>query len=416
MICSCGCNEDFEGSSPGQKYKNKKHKDRSYRRRQGATAAKPSAHAERVRIIEKLLEDNGVDIDDIGSVKAVKLNEWDGFMKSVDGQPVVVPLKAASLVLHPSWAEGPKWPVLDRGPAIKLKPRVSKSKLLVGTYKTAQILPDPQIGFRNDLKSGQMQPFHDLDAISVAMQINKDIRPHKSVWLGDYLDLAPISRYLKEEAFVRTMQPAIDYGGQLMAETTENSDETILLEGNHDFRLSEWSLVNANAAFGLTRANKPNEWPVLSVPYLLQLDELNVEYVGGYPAGVHYLNDRLACIHGSVIGNKRQPAAAKVVDDERISVIYGHIHKHETVHKTRGTRYGPRTTVAHSPGCLCRIDGYVPSTHAGFDPRGTVPVRYEDWQHGTTIIHYQEDDGKFKLEPVLITDGWAMYDGKEYLA
>ncbi|WP_218571937.1 hypothetical protein, partial [Pseudomonas sp. SZ57] len=74
--------------------------------------------------------------------------------------------------------------------------------------------------------------------------------------------------------------------------------EVTLIEGNHDRRLQKSILRNAKAAFGLKRANDPESWPVLSVPNLLRLDDLGVEYVEGYPAGEKWINDNLVCIHG----------------------------------------------------------------------------------------------------------------------
>lgn len=50
---------------------------------------------------------------------------------------------------------------------------------------------------------------------------------------------------------------------------------------------------------------------------------------------------------------------------EKVSVIYGHIHRREYAARTREDRDGPKEIMAATPGCLARIDGVVPSTKGG---------------------------------------------------
>jgi hypothetical protein len=97
-----------------------------------------------------------------------------------------------------------------------------------------------------------------------------------------------------------------------------------------------------------------------------------------------------------------------------VSTIFGHIHRRELAQRTRHTRHGPRTVTAVSFGCLCRLDGVVPSTKGGMDLAG-LPVRTtEDWQNGIGIVHYQPGDGLHAIEHIEILNGWAMHRGKEY--
>ena len=130
--------------------------------------------------------------------------------------------------------------------------------------------------------------------------------------------------------------------------------EIALIEGNHDKRLMDFMMRNAMAAFGLKRANaQPEEWPVLSVPFLLRLDEIGVEYIEGYPGGEYYINSHLKCIHGKRTG-RRGKVAPTVVDDERISTITGHNHHIEVAYKTIHKKEGLFTPFAAILGCLSR--------------------------------------------------------------
>jgi predicted phosphodiesterase len=282
-------------------------------------------------------------------------------------------------------------------------------------WKTALILPDPQIGFRR-FDDGTLDPFHDEQAIAVALRIIGTLVPDVIVNLGDLLDLAEWSRFEQEPAFASTTQAALDRAHLFLAEQRAAAPgaDIRLLEGNHDRRIYKAVVNNAKAAFGLRQAASPPEsWPVLSVPHLLRLDELGVEYVGGYPAGITWVNDNLACIHGHKVRSAGSTAAA-VVDDERVSVIFGHVHRIELLHKTRQTRSGPKHSLAATPGCLSRIDGAVPSTKGSTDPWGKPLTSWENWTQGIAVVSYMEGDGPFALELVPIFHGQAVFRGEVF--
>ena len=105
----------------------------------------------------------------------------------------------------------------------------------------------------------------------------------------------------------------------------------------------------------------------------------------------------------------------RYLNNEKVSVIYGHIHRIEMAYKTREDYDGPKTVMAASPGCLARIDGAIPSTKGGVDLDGRPLVRHEDWQQGFGVVTY-EDTGehRFSYESVLIYGGWCAFRGTEY--
>jgi predicted phosphodiesterase len=184
------------------------------------------------------------------------------------------------------------------------------------------------------------------------------------------------------------------------------------LEGNHDRRLSTSIIANAKAAFGLKKSgSEPTDWPVLSVPNLLRLDELKVEYIGGYPASITWINDRLACIHGHRVKSNGSTAAS-VIEDERMSVIFGHTHRIDWQYKTRRVRDGGRTNLAVSPGCLCLRDGSVPSTKGGMDPMGRPVPAVENWQSGFASVIYRDGDERFHVDVHPIFDGETLFYGQ----
>lgn len=315
---------------------------------------------------------------------------------------------------------GPEWPVLQQAAPTVIKAEKNKSKPAKSDVKVAVLLPDPQIGFRK-YEDGTLDPFHDEIAINTALAIMAYLEDSYGVSqvvnLGDFLDLSQQGRFIQEAYFQQTTQPSIDYGHLFLAKQRATCPDAkiVLVEGNHDARFSKFVLVNAAAAYGLRRANIPGAWPVLSVPYLLRCDELDVEYIDAYPAGEWWINTRLRAIHGNKVRSSGSTANALVKDNPHISTVFGHVHRLESHYKSTHDRSGPIRSVAASPGCLCRVDGAVPSFGSGVGTDGKPATHWEDWQQGMGVVWYRED-GRFSLDMIHIIDGVALYHGREFRA
>lgn len=310
---------------------------------------------------------------------------------------------------------GPQWPVIQTGPPIKISAPKKKPRKLQDNWQHAVILPDVQIGFYRDL-ANELHPTHDEAALSVALQIVSDVQPDVVVIIGDTIDLPELGRFRYSPPFAQTTQASIDRLTIWLAEirAAASDAEIVYLAGNHEERLPNYLMDNAMASFGIKRgASPPEDWPVLSIPFLCRLEEVGVEFFPGYPANVYWLNDRLRVIHGVRVCSTGS-TVHRYLNDERVSTIVGHIHRREWGERTRATRRGARTILAASPGCLCRVDGKVPSTKAGIDLNGVPMTSYEDWQQGLAVVRYQEGDGPFLYEPISIFDGWAAWRDKEY--
>ena len=359
--------------------------------------------------IAELLERNGIDVDEIGQIKRVSL--YQSLTKNEEGEAEIHDLTAVQL--SPKWETGPEWPVVQPAAPTIIKPTTAKS--IQRDTKITVILPDPQIGYRR-LHDGEMIATHDEQAIDVALQITKDVRPDVIVNLGDTIDLPEwSSKFLVLPEFVLTTQPTIDYAHRFLAHqrAIAPNAEIHLLEGNHDNRMGKAVAKNAMAALRLRQAETPEGWPVLSIPFLLRLDDLGVNYVGAYPAGRIQLTrggngmTPLRAVHGEKLD------VAKVARTERQSIVQGHIHRQAIHCETYEVNGSPETVVAFSPGCLCRVDGAVPSTKSGEDSMGRPVTRWEGWQQGMAVIT-EESDGYWFVEMVHINHGRAIYRGKSY--
>jgi hypothetical protein len=360
--------------------------------------------------IAELLERNGIDVEEIGNVQKINISER---ISKTDNGAAQTSART-SITLSPKWASDPEWPTIQPAKPTVIKYPAEKGKKAEGT-KTTVILPDPQIGYWR-LSDGTMVPMHDEKAMELSLQIIRSVKPDVIINLGDYLDMSEwSSKFTVYPEFVLTTQAALDRGHEYLAQQRAASGpdtEMVLLGGNHDNRLEVAVTKNTMAAMRLRRASTPDSWPVLSIPFLLRLDDLNVKYVGSYPAGrikiaeAHGEQTPLFALHGEKLDMKKQASS------ERQSTIQGHSH-HVSVHMETYEIDGQAQQVqSWSLGCLCRIDGAVPSTKGGVDEFGRPYKRQESWQQAVAVL--SENEHGWWLEPVMIHDGTAFYRGKVY--
>lgn len=372
-----------------------------------SSSKKKKATLERVA---ELLESNGIDIEEIGNVQRINISER--VVKGEDGETSTTSA-TTTISLSPKWSEGPDWPTIQQAKPIVIKFSSKTSTKTTGA-KTTVILPDTQIGYLR-LASGEMIPMHDEAAMEIGLQLIKVVKPDVIINLGDYLDMSEwSSKFTVYPEFVLTTQAALDRGHEYLAQQRANAGpdaEIWLLGGNHDNRLEIAVARNTMAALRLRQANAPDSWPVLSIPFLLRLQDLDVTYVGSYPAGRiklaegHGQQTPLYALHGEKLDMKKQ------ANSERQSTIQGHTH-HVSMHCETYEIDGQAQQVqSWTLGCLCRIDGAVPSTKGGTDEFGRPYKRQESWQHAVGVL--TETDKGWWIEPIMIHDGVALYRGKE---
>jgi len=353
------------------------------------------------------LDRQGIPVEEIGRVQ--RINAWQGFYKDDDGEAQTVDM--VGIKLTPNWVDGPEWPVVRPGPRVTV--RTPKWVRPDRDHLIAVELPDIQAGFWRDV-DGVLHPTHDDRAVDLALIHVAMLKPDVVIVGGDGADFPEFGKYRLTPVFRETTQATVDWLTVFAARlrVAAGPEATIVwLPGNHEERLPNYILDNASAAFRLRRGNAPKSWPVLTVPHLCDFDNQGIQWIPGYPANEFWVNDRLRIVHGSKVRSNGSTAHV-YLNEERVSTIFNHVHRREWAEKTRHTRYGPRTILAASAGCLCRIDGSVPSTKGGKDEDGQpIPVT-EDWQQGIAVIGYQPGDSPFGLELVPFHDGAAWFRGQ----
>jgi predicted phosphodiesterase len=269
------------------------------------------------------------------------------------------------------------------------------------------------------LMGGDAQvPFHDPYSMDLFKTVNAEKRPDHVILLGDMLDLPSMSRYQQRPEWVQTTQASLDYLHTFLAQLRSDNPEAsiTMIHGNHEQRFLNYIVNNAQEALGLRRANAGKEMAVLSIQYLLRYEELGVNYVDGYPNGIHWLNESgsVKAIHGTNSA-KGGSNAAKYLREERETTFYGHSHRLEYAERTFNSRLGAVTVAACSPGALCLTDGSVPGFHHTMNAEGINVKKAEDWQKGL-VYGYLDNDEVPDISLGKIKPNGVVLEGKRYTA
>lgn len=372
----------------------------------------PTPKNEDIDKLSQLFKRSGIDPNNIQKINRV--NVYQGYMKNPDGDFETIDLVSAQYVPMPDPVDETEF--LSQADPVIIKPYRGKGR--VSKDKTVVVLPDIQAGFRQYDDSDELEPIHDPRAIEVALKVINDLKPDKVILNGDNCDFPNFGRFAQENTFFQTTNATFNYVHQLLAKirATVPDSEIIYIAGNHEERLRK-TLMQHVPQIRELRIAGTGERP-MTVPFLLNLAELDVEYISGYPAGAYWLTDQLKVIHGDIAKQSGGMTASAYLKREDTSTIYGHIHRQEIAYRTIGSKEAGRFIVAASFGCLARIDGAVPSYHSGVDEDGH-PMRYvEDWQQGIGVVHLSKL-GRFAIDPIFINtfnDYEAKYQGKQYNA
>lgn len=353
----------------------------------------------RIKTLEQLIEECEINLDE-WIVDRHVVNKWEVGAKNSLKEVVVHPLFQVKAWLTKREPEAILPVITPVEINFSGKYKFNKPKKV--SHGRALILADMHFGFRRDVKTGQLEPFHDREALAVVFALIEDVNPDIIVIVGDILDLAEWSdKFIRSPDMYNTTQPAIVEAVWFLTQLRTMYPETdvYLLEGNHEKRVTTTINKHVPVAFGLSTAR--NGLPVLSVPNLLGLEPLGITYIGDYPNGEVWLSEDLRAVHGDVVRAKSGATASAILDDAQATTIFGHVHRTELASKTLRGIHGARTVSAFTPGCLCRIDGAVPAVKARMN-----------WQQGIGVVDF--NDTFVAITPVPIEQGVAMYQGKQY--
>lgn len=346
-----------------------------------------------IRTLDDLVKQANVSEEDWIVTKHL-INKWDAVGK--DGVVELFQVKA--------WLEKrPEFfaPVIK--PVQVKKRRLNRKE---SPEAVALIIPDSQHGFRR--LNGKLVPIHDRRCIDLAIQVCDYLKPDEVVLLGDMLDLAPWGKYSTSPDLKYTTQPSLLELHWFLQSLRDCGDHTITyLEGNHEARIKRAVVDKLEEAVELRPVGRDVARPIFSIPNLLSLDEISVDYVEPYGKAYWLFDNLVRCHHGNTVRPKGgQTVTAMLSSGTTSSEIVGHIHRREFASRRIPSGGGFVTVDAMSPGCFCRVDteiSMVPA-YAG------KPV---DWQQGIGIVYKYKDRVQMQLIP--IDDGVCYVNGERFV-
>lgn len=258
-----------------------------------------------------------------------------------------------------------------------------------GNEHIALILPDIHFGY------GANGPFHDVQALEKVLEYVAKNPLDKIVVLGDVLDLPEFTdKFPSRPEYIQTTQMAINSAGVFFASLRAVAGDTkiIVIEGNHDYRISAMLHKYMMPLAGLRPAGKK---VTVSVPWLLNFEELNIEYIEGWPDNVYRIGD-VKILHGDIVSSEPGQTVGKMLQKYGASTVFGHIHRREYAENSAWSDSldDYKRIFAYSPGCLCRVDGAVPGSTTPNNWRQGMGLLVTD-EHDSFIIDIPFSQGRF---------------------
>jgi hypothetical protein len=293
---------------------------------------------------------------------------------------------------------------------IKVYNTVKNVPTIKNNLKKYLIIPDSQNGYSRNLLTGKLTPFHDRRCWDIAFQVAQDWQPDHLIFLGDMVDLPDYSdKFLSSPELKFLLQPTIYELGFIIGKLRSICPNAQFdwVEGNHEQRFNRAILANFQASYGVKQFtmlgdNSP-KYDYFSLPGLLNLERLNVNYIGDYPHAHLTIGKSCEVIHGIKVKSKGGETAKSYLHDYPCSVIYGHIHRCEKVWRTIYFGDSVRYIFAASPGTFATVGGETPAVN-----------KRSDWQNGLMKLTYDPEHDRYDPKLVHIINGTAIDDGVEY--
>jgi len=372
---------------------------------EAANTREVSTKHPRIKTLDQLLEAAQVDLD-TWEVERYVINKWEVGAKDSMDEIKIHPLFQVKAWLRRKELQAlfPTIQPINISPAIPRPVKRTRKDVHRSLF-----IADPQTGFRRNVHTGDLVPFHDRRVLDLALQIAEYQGFDDITWGGDILDQSEwTTKYLIEPEFMFTTQPALlEFSWWLSQYRQAAPDAQIdILFGNHN-RMKQAIMTHLKAAYELRAVDELEMPPAISLERLLALDALGVGFIEDYPDGKKWLTDAFFYQHASIARGGSGDTAKAILGKYRYTVGFGHIHRREMVSGKEFGREGHNIHTAFCPGCACHIDGRVPGSSSD-----------HQWQQGFAVVEYLPE--RPELEPhitvVGIDEGQAIYDGKLFTA
>lgn len=250
--------------------------------------------------------------------------------------------------------------------------RINKTKTRKDKKKVDVVLSDIHI------------PYHDRDALAIALEYTEDIQPDTIVLNGDIIDFYAVSKYMKDPLRIDTLQSEIDETRALLNRIRETHPSAAIhyLMGNHEERLEKFLIDKASALTSLR---------CLSIDDLFGLSKNKIQF-----SDTSIMLGNLEVTHGKYARKTPGGSVKGHFEKSASSVLIGHVHRLNTNRYTNG--WGVHTTIEN--GCLCLVSPEY--------------SRVNDWQQGFSVVRHSERTGDFIIEQHNIIKGRLITQDKIY--
>lgn len=254
------------------------------------------------------------------------VSEWESLIKNAEGQ-------AEIHTLHKYVPDS----IQSFEPAVPAQISPSERVSIPRDHRILLCFSDAQIDYRR-LEDGTLEPLHDERAMSIVRQIAHDLQPDEIINLGDTVDLSVLSRFAPDsDHFHRTLGPSFQRAHDFYAELrADNPDAKIIeVDSNHNTRLRKFIGKYAMMLANVKQPNSDSIYPVLSYPFLTNLEHLGVEWISGYGAaeyvyGTEYGKPPIVFKHGEVSVSQGSTAAKESRLNPETHVVRGHCFDEKT--------------------------------------------------------------------------------------
>lgn len=206
------------------------------------------------------------------------------------------------------------------------------------------VLPDLQV------------PYHDKQALLLALKAGRIFKADTIVSLGDFADCYAVSFFSKDPDRNQMFKEEVDECNKVLTQIDRAfpNAEKYFIEGNHEFRLQRYMQDRGRELWGL-----------LTIPDLFDLRRRKWRHV---PYGHHVKLGELVFTHDGGLKSAKY-FTGRLIDRYGCSVCVGHFHRIQMMM----TEHLGGTRVAFSPGTLCDpqkvgdfIKSEVKNWHQGF--------------------------------------------------
>jgi len=208
-------------------------------------------------------------------------------------------------------------------------------------------------------------PFHDKEAVKLALEYGKQKGINTIIFLGDVVDMYELSFFQKEPHMATFEQEREQFW--LLIEyiyTILPGIKIFYYEGNHEMRFQHYMLNHAPEIFGVSE---------FSIRYLFNLDELGITWIGDkqtIKAGKLNLLHGHEYLYNSVSVNPAKWLFLRAKDN----AMMGHRHQ---VNSHSGNVINGHVITCWSIGCLCNV-------HPKYMP-------LNEWQQGFGYLEILDD-------------------------